>query len=124
MTTFECDPDGYKEDVVCVTVVPQGQVVDWSSGSYEPDESVWPPEDTFRRLQIIARELGLQALGALDVYEQSRFGPAECRQLLERWSEIETAVEKTTDAGWVSAIGLILQRCAGSEGTQVLIEGP
>ncbi len=117
-------PDWYEEDVVCVALVPEGQFVDWSPGSYEPDESVWPPEGTFLRLQMIARELELPSIGSLNIYEQSRLGPAECRDVLERWDEMESRVEQTPGAGWVAAISLILKRCISGAGTEVLIEGP
>lgn len=117
-------PDWYEEDVVCVAIVPDGQVVDWSAGSYQPVESVWPPTGTFVRMQSIARELNFPAFADLNIYEQSRLRPTECRAILHRWREMEAAVVGTPGAGWAAAIGLILKRCAGSVETQVLIEGP
>lgn len=124
MATAEQLPDWYDEDVVCVALVPAGQLVDWGPGSYEPDEAAWPPQGTFERLQIMAARLGLPIFVKLNIYEQARLGPDECRAALAHWEQMERAVERTPGAGWVAAIGLILQRCVTSPGTEVLIEGP
>ena len=117
-------PDWHEEDVVCFAMVPIGQVVDWSLGSYEPEESVWPPEGTFLRIQSLANQLGLPLLNVLDRSVQTRLNRDDCRRLLGRWGEMAEAVEGTPGAGWVAAIGLLLSRCAGSTDTELLIEGP
>lgn len=117
-------PDWYEEDVVCLALVPSNQVVDWSPGSYEPDESLWPPEGTFLRLQLIASGLNLGKLATISPYEQSRLGKNDCKVLLSRWDEMSVAVEGTPGAGWVAAIGLLLKRCTNSDCSEVLIEGP
>ena len=117
-------PDWYEEDVVCVALVSSDQVVDWSPGSYEPEESLWPPEGTFLRLQSIASELNLGKLAAISPYEKSRLSKYDCEVLLSRWDEMSVAVEGTPGAGWVAAIGLLLKRCTKSSFAEVLIEGP
>src|SRR6478609_3860202 len=105
-------PDWHESDVVCVAIIAEGQIVVWPSGSYEPEESVWPPEGTFVRLQRVATELKLPKFGSLDICKQSRLSPDECRAILEHWNGVEAAVEQTPGAGWAAAIALILKRCA------------
>ena len=117
-------PSWYAEDVVCVAVVPIGQIVDWSPNSYEPEEAIWPPEGTFIRLQAIASELNLEILETLNLSAQSRLGKNSCEALLSRWNDMTEAVEGTPGAGWVAAMRLLLQRCAKSDDAEVLIEGP
>lgn len=117
-------PSWYAEDVVCIAIVPTGQVVDWSPDSYEPEESVWLPEGTFVRLQAIASELNLEILETLDLGAQSRLSKNSCEALLSRWDDMTEAVEGTPGAGWVAAMRLLLQRGAKSDDVEVLIEGP
>ncbi len=117
-------PSWYAEDVVCVALVPTGQIVDWSPNSYEPEESIWPPEGTFVRLQAIASELNLKILDTLNLGAQSRLCKNSCEALLSRWDDMTDAVEGTPGAGWVAAMRLLLQRCAKSDDVEVLIEGP
>jgi hypothetical protein len=116
-------PDWHEEDVVCFAAVPTGQVVDWTPGSYEPQDSLWPPEGTFLRLRLLATQLKLPFFSVLDHNVQTRWSRDECRQLLAHWSEMAAAVEGTPGASWVAAIGLLLKRCAESTNAELLIEG-
>lgn len=77
----------------------EGQLVDWSPGGYEPNVSLWPPQGTFVRLQIIATQLNIPTIGALNIYTQSRLGAEECLAILAHWKAMENAVDGTPGAG-------------------------
>ena len=112
-------------DVVCVGLVGRGRLVDWSPGGYEPEPVEWVPEATFEHILNLAAHRGLPVLRKLDIYAQTRLGPADCRRILEKWIEIEEALKGTPGEGAAAAVARLMQACAGSDGdVELLIEGP
>jgi hypothetical protein len=91
------------DDVVCLAVIPRGQVVDWSP-SGEPETAVWIPGEIFLEILAAARRLAIPVLSSLNVYTQTRATAAECSVMLSRWAEFERAVAGRACARWIDAM--------------------
>lgn len=107
------------DEPVAIAVVRTDEPVDWSSEQRSPVSTLWIPESLFLELSAGTR------LGSVNVYEQTRLGPAECA-VVDR--EL-TAVEATSARSEVrEAAALVRDRVrrvlAAGHGHALLVEGP
>jgi len=111
-------------DVVCVALIPIGQVVSWAPGTYEPERAIWIPQGAFERIGAVAQRLRFPVFGEL-VHEQNRLSASACEALLERWDDMEEETKGTPAAPWAAQIRVILRDClAVPNRSEVLIEWP
>ena len=112
-------------DVVCVGLIGRMQVVDWSAEGREPQPLTWLPEAPFLDILGCCQRQKVPFLCGLDIYAQSRLGPADCRRVLAHWDGGEYALKDTAAEEAARAMRAIIQTCADStEDVELLIEGP
>ena len=112
-------------DVVCVALVPRGQPVDWSPGSYEPEVAAWVPEGTFANIAAAAEQLRVPVIPELEPYGQTRVSSRDCQRILAAWPDVEREMENTPGARWAREIGQILSQCSqAGDQAELLVEGP
>ena len=111
-------------DVVCVALIPIGQVVSWAPMTYEPERAIWIPQGTFERIGAIAQRLKFPILDEL-AEEQNRLSATACRALLERWDDMDAETNGTPAAPWAALLRELLSGCVSApDKSEVLIEWP
>jgi hypothetical protein len=124
MASLEGD-EWYLGADVGFAVVPRGREVDWSRGSFTPDQQVWVPEPVYFWLLKQLEVCGLALATAEELHLQTRFGADKCAQLLSAWERVIDAADRTPAQGWLVAVRLLLEQVSrNGEKFELLLEGP
>lgn len=124
--TNQTGSDGQEGDVVCVAIVPRGQAVDWSPGSFEPEVASWVPEEIFVKIDDAAGRLRVPILPKLGLYAtQWRVSSGDCGRILAAWPSVEFEMKSTPAAHWAREIGHVLSQCSqAGDQAEMLVEYP
>ena len=112
------------DDVVFLAVVPKGQALQWIPGESEPEHHAWVSGEAFTLMLRAFSHSRIPVLSKLDVYSVTRIPPDQCRHILGAWADLQERLLGTVAEGATKDLGHLLNVCAATSGTELLIEGP
>lgn len=111
-------------DVVFLAVVPTGQAIEWITGESVPENSTWVSGDAFTLMLRAFSASCTPVLSKLDVYSQTRIPSGQCHRILLAWPNLERRLLDTVAEQSARDFEHLLNVCATTPETELLIEGP